>query len=353
MYDPGPDGGLPDPNNPEQPMAPGPPVYDEAAKRRDQIKAVYQGWLGRAPNENDYNSWMGNDDFENQIRASPEAQAYAAANHRNPNTGQPQPQQQQAGGATQFTRGMSRQQAEQAVAQYFQSRGVQPYPTSINSWGGYWDAWGKNDPEYFMRRLEKADEFGGGFQTEGGGSGQSSGGSSSQRSSGATYATDPYVAAAIQRLLSRGEAGTSASDPNIKGPTDAFRAQTDTNVRRTRAALAERAASEGLNSGGAGSGAFDSAIQSQLEQQGRDVGSYQGNLMTKEIEAKRQDVIAALGFSQGEERNRLSAMLADLNDQLQRAQLGQQNTQFYDTMGYSIGRDNSQYNYLMAQLLAR
>lgn len=48
------------------------------------------------------------------------------------------------------------------VTDYFAARGVQPFPTSVASWQGYWDDWGAKDPEYFNRRLAQADEFTGG-----------------------------------------------------------------------------------------------------------------------------------------------------------------------------------------------
>ena len=55
------------------------------------------------------------------------------------------------------------------LAAFFQSKGVTPFPTSIESWSRYWNEWGKNDPEYFWRRLQGAEEFGGGG---GGGNGE-------------------------------------------------------------------------------------------------------------------------------------------------------------------------------------
>lgn len=157
---------------------------------------------------------------------------------------------------------------------------------------------------------------------------------------GAGYGGGP-MGDAIARLLGRGENGTNASDPNIAGPTAAFRAQSDAAVRQSRQALAERAAAEGANYGGAGSGYFDSGIQSQIEQGGRDVANHQGQLITQEIAAKRTDVVNALQFAQGQEKLALEQYLAQLNDQLQRAQMGQQNSQFYDNYGLRMAEDAS------------
>jgi len=83
--------------------------------------------------------------------------------------------------------------------------------------------------------------------------------------------------------------------------------------------MAERAAQQGLNSGGAGSGAFDSGIRSMLEQQGRDVGSYQGGLVGHEIDARRGDVRDALS-------------------------LGNQSQQFYDNLTANMAQGNNSAN---------
>jgi hypothetical protein len=159
------------------------------------------------------------------------------------------------------------------------------------------------------------------------------------------------ITAAIMRLLGRGEAPVDANDPNIAGPTAAFRAQADTATRRARNALAERDAFLGLNSGGSGSGSFDSAIQSQMEQEGRDVGSYQGNLMVQEIQARRQDVVQALQFAQGEQKLQLESELAQMDDQLKRLGLSQQNNQFYDQFAYNMGKDQQDYNAMLTRYL--
>ncbi len=166
------------------------------------------------------------------------------------------------------------------------------------------------------------------------------------------YNANPMVSDAIQRLLKQGQSPVSASDPNIAGATAAYKAQADTATRGSRAALAERDAQEGLNSGGAGSGSFDSAIQAQQEQEGRDVGSFSSNLVIQEIQARRQDVLNALQSAQGEEKNALALQLAQMNDALQRAGAGQQNQQFYDSLSSGMSNSsNSLNNQLLGSLL--
>jgi len=132
---------------------------------------------------------------------------------------------------------------------------------------------------------------------------------------------------AIMKLVGKSGEDVSAKDPIIAGPVGAYKAQEETGLRKSRGALAERAAAEGLNPGGAGSGAFDSALQAQQEQGARDVGQFQGNLMYGENDARRNALMRALG-------------------------LGTQNQQFYDTMGMNIGNNEGMMNNEIMRLLA-
>lgn len=159
------------------------------------------------------------------------------------------------------------------------------------------------------------------------------------------------MGSAIARLLGRGEAGTDASDPNIAAATSAFRAQGDASRRRAQVGLAERAAQSGLNTGGSGGGFLDSAIQSQHEQEGRDVGEFSANAVLQEIQSKRQDVVNALNFAQGEERMALQQQLAMLDHELQSRSLDQNNQHFYDDLSYNMGRDASGLDAQMLKML--
>lgn len=192
-------------------------------------------------------------------------------------------------------------------------------------------------------------------QSAGTGAGQGVAGVASTGGFDSTLGGNPFgsgpVAEAIMRLLGRGEARIDPNDPNIAGPTAAFRGEVERAGRRSRNAMAERAAAEGLNYGGSGSGSFDSAIQSELESEGMRTGQYRAQLQVQEIAARRQDVVNALQFAQGQEKLALEQYLAQLNDQLQRAQMGQQNQQFYDQFSYNIGRDNADRDAAMARYL--
>jgi hypothetical protein len=203
----------------------------------------------------------------------------------------------------------------QQVRDYFQSRGVTPNESTPQYWAEKWNEFGAKDPEYFNRRLSQADEFGGGGGALTAGGGSFGGGlSASDQAAGG----GPLFQS-ILSLLRRGEKNVDVRDPNIAIPTAAFKAQTDHAARQARSKMAERAAQQGLLSGGAGSGAFDSGIRSMLEQGGRDVASYEGGLLTDEIGARRGDVRDALG-------------------------LGNQSQQFYDSLAANIAQGNNSAN---------
>jgi hypothetical protein len=142
------------------------PGYGADQQRRDQIKAVYSTYLHRAPSEAEIAQWVGNPDFENQIRNSPEGRTVSGGL----STTAPPPS---AGGANvplpQFTAGMTPDQVRAAITKYYQDRGVTPNPTSVDYWVSKWSEFGQKDPAYFGQRLSTADEFtgGGGYAAPG------------------------------------------------------------------------------------------------------------------------------------------------------------------------------------------
>jgi hypothetical protein len=159
------------------------------------------------------------------------------------------------------------------------------------------------------------------------------------------------MADAIQRLLGRGES-TDYKTPAMAAASGAFRQANDRATRRSRLALAERDAASGLNSGGAGSGSFDSGVQSQIEGAGINQANFDSKQVTDEIAARRQDVVNALQFAQGEEKMRLTQQLAEMDNALQSRGLDLSNQHFYDQMGYNIGKDTQNYNLDYLRLLA-
>ena len=183
----------------------------------------------------------------------------------------------------------------------------------------------------------------------GGGAGGAGGGSFGFSSSGSQFGSqDPAIHAAIMRLLARGEKPVGEQDiASQYGPASHA---LERGAQRTRMAAAERAAAGGGNQGGAGGGAFDANVNAINEGLGQQQGELAANLTGRELMARRGDVANALQFAQGEERTALQLQLSQIDSQLRREQMGQQNQQFYDTMGYNMGRDEMLYNQIQAGL---
>lgn len=247
----------------------------------------------------------------------------------------------------------------------YQSKGVQARPTSVPYWVGKVPellARGRqlnpngDGSDYLNKWLNNAEEFTGSAEATGRamygdsfgrGGGSIGGGGMSQWGGG--MGSGP-VQDAIMRLLQRGENGDVT--PQMQAAFDAHQHAGDRATAQARAAMAERMAASGLNSGGAGSGAMDSAIQSQIEQQGLDQAQFESGAMLDEMQQRRQDVVNALQFAQGEEKMQLQAYLSQLDNELQKQQLGQQNQQFYDQFAYNQANNDRNYNLDYMRLMA-
>ena len=180
--------------------------------------------------------------------------------------------------------------------------------------------------------------------------GSRTGSASSSFSSGSK---DPAVYDAIMRLLKRGEKPVTGED--VASQFDPVARQYDRGATRAREQSAERLAQQGLNQGGQG-GPLDTEVQSINEHTTEAKGGLMAQLVGQEIAGRRADVANAIQFAQGEERNQLQMQLAQLDNELRRMgldlqgkQLSQQNQQFYDTMGYNIGRDEYLFNQTAGQ----
>lgn len=145
-----------------------------------------------------------------------------------------------------------------------------------------------------------------------------------------------------------------AEDPIIKNQVDAYRNEKTRASQAQRAALAERAAASGLNSGGAGSGAFESGVGGILEAQGEDVGQFSAGAVSKELYSRRDKMTQlmhmALQTGDNEMARNLQMQIAQMDNQLRYATLGEQGRQFDaglgenrrqfdDNFGRGLGRD--------------
>lgn len=276
----------------------------------------------------------------------------------------------------------SGQTGRQRAAAYFASKGVTPFPTSLDSWDRYWNQWGKDDPAYFDQRLAQADEFtgkgpnydwqaagqrdpgtsrtsvamepGGGYQAAPGGQigprpETGAGGTTPalQGQQDRNYGVSDAMRQALLKLMTDSQAPVDPNDPIIANRTAAYRTARERGAGREREAAAERAAFTGLNSGGQGSGSFDTAIQGINENASQDVAGFGANLQGEELQARRQQLVQALSLANSmgarTEAAQLQMALSELDAQLRREGLGQQQGQFEDTMGLN-------YNQLLAQL---
>lgn len=340
------------------------------------IRRAYETYLGRDATEKDMQSWRGNANYLQGIQNSPEANYFKnvgvnytppGAGSRDPTTGDwisSAPNYAAMEGVDMGKMNDASHTTPKYIAARILASGGTVEQAAAAVGGTVVDATRFRLPTGELIDTRRDEEGanalqwlvmgeGGDSGGAGGAPGGGTGGVGGHGGSGGGEFGGGPINDAIMRLLGRGEGGVSADDPNIAGPTLAFKAQVDRATRGSRNALAERAAASGLNSGGQGSGYMDSAIQSQGEKAGLDVANYEGKLMTDEIAHQREDVINALQFAQGEERMALTQYLAVLNDKLQRSQMGQQNSQFYDTMGYNMGRDQADLDQRMLELLYR
>jgi hypothetical protein len=216
---------------------------------------------------------------------------------------------------------------------YQQTRGRVPSADEMAPWEGYWNDWGSKDPAYFKDRLFNPQNYGGGAD----------GRSGLNQNFQAQDINDPVVNAqreAILQLLQHGnEPIDVASDPILSAQQGQYTQARRTGALQDRGAMAERAAAEGLNSGGQGSGAFDSGVQSINENASRDIAGHQSELAMNELGARRQQFAQALQLADAigarKESAQLQLQLSQIDAQLRKYGFDQQQGQFEDNLGFS------------------
>lgn len=222
------------------------------------------------------------------------------------------------------------------------------------------DIWAINDPRGTEYVDALFDESGGQSHAQwtdpgmnGGGGGAPGagvyGGESSRYPAGAggqgVYGTgnkemDDAMHSALLAMLKR---NSGPIDVNAQfGPVDAIFQR---NAMESRNAAAERAAFQGSNIGGAG-GPLDAEQNKISEGLAQKEGGLMAELMRDEMNARRQDVMNALQFAQGEEKIALQKQLADMDNEIQRMGLSQRDRQFNAQLGenqrqFDEGMDNS------------
>ena len=133
------------------------------------------------------------------------------------------------------------------------------------------------------------------------------------------------------------------NDPRLKNQVDAFRNEQSRATGDARAALMERANYQGLSSG-----YVDSGIQAGIESAGLNTAKFQGELTANEYDNRRNELGRLLQLAISSQDSQAAR---DLQAQISALDRAQQNSQFYDTMGYNMTRDQNNLDYLMAQML--
>lgn len=169
------------------------------------------------------------------------------------------------------------------------------------------------------------------------------------------------------------------NDPIIAAQMRAYRGNQDRSMASAREALAARGATTGL-----GTGAFDSAIQSSYENAGSSAGAQESGLLADRYKQKLQQLESALqtgagvlsndesidlqtkiaaiktrldklGLDQaGQLGNRgldIQQMIAQLENQLGNRRLDQDNSHFYDTLGFNIGNQQATLEQILMSML--
>jgi hypothetical protein len=169
---------------------------------------------------------------------------------------------------------------------------------------------------------------------------------------------DPALRDALLALMKRSQPGAidPTTDPNLGPQSRAYAAARERSAGKERAATAERAAFTGLNSGGQGSGAFNSGLQGIQENAGRDIASNDAGLVGQEVQARRADLMNALQLANAigarDQSASIQQQLAQLDNTYRYAQLGQQNNQFYSQLQQQQNQFNDNYGLNKAQLEA-
>ena len=232
------------------------------------------------------------------------------------------------------------------VEEWFAAKGITPFSGSADYWRQKWNEYGRANPSYFLQRLNQAEEIIGRPGSPGN-PGPQGGSGGYQDTINVEDHTDPRIMEAIMRMLSEGSTPVSADDPNIRAQ---FNPQSQIMQRgraRARATAAERAFAQGQT----GEGTIDTAANAIDQQSNLDEANLMGQLIGQELTSRRQMVVNALGFAQGEERLQLQRQLAEIDANLRLMGINNQNSQFYDNMGYQIGRDEADYNERLLRLL--
>lgn len=225
------------------------------------------------------------------------------------------------------------------ISAYYASRGVSPFPTSVDYWVGKWNEWGKNDPAYFQSRLAQADEFTGvgpNYDWQAAGKadpGTSAAGAAAPAAVAASVAPPAAVAPQESEFIkylrelikSRLTAASSPVDPNaenIAAPLTAARDEATRASDQERTDTAERLYAQG----GLNTNALNQTIQQSAERNAGSLSTLRGTLIMNAYNQKNQELQSllqmALASGDAQSARDVQAQIANLNAEIQREGLG-------------------------------
>lgn len=149
-------------------------------------------------------------------------------------------------------------------------------------------------------------------------------------------AVDPLRArlnAALMKALGTDPYAVSADDPSIRPAIDAYYRTRERALDRERSANAER-----MNATGGGGGALDAANERAFQGFGQDVGNYSGQAVLNELTSRKAYLEnmskVSLGLLTADQDAALRLQIANLQAEIDRQRLAQQESQFGRELDY-------------------
>lgn len=140
------------------------------------------------------------------------------------------------------------------------------------------------------------------------------------------------------------------NDPDILGPTEAYRGEAERATRMNRESMAERAGAQGLPTG-----SLDAAVETGNEDLGKAVGGYKANLLSNKFGQYATGLSDAVKTGAGILDSGVSSDLQNRVSTLSAAEAANrdfaQNNQFYDNLGVSAADNTSSLQQILYSFL--
>jgi len=325
-------------------------VYDPNAERRGKINDAYRKYLGRDADAQGYDAWEANDNYEQGIAGSPEAQAYA--------------RRQGGGSANTWDEGAFRRGWESGG--YQNANDLRNYITQ-GGWGNHVQVTGSKgdkirlpdgrviDAVYAQglggrgaQWLDESNNVGGGAGQPGVGGGLPPEGPAMIPGGASGTGPGSKWDELYQLFMTRAKQGTAIdkNDPNIRQQADPMIAAQE---RARRDYLADQAERSGPLANLRGEERL------ATERAGQATGLLESQLVGRELTSRREEIQHALDSSRGmlsqEQTMNLQRELAKMDDAIRRYGIEVQNNQFGRNLeqqesqfGRNFGEGQRQYN---------